>query len=234
MFLRIFTSQTTQGVKLALAQSHLRPFLRLGDQNLDNQSPRWRVRHNPYMFVCQFFLSSPTQFWLKSWSVRCFNALEFAYRIFSAFTIETTMFTCWQGGIFWLFGERHALGEVMWFSKVLSCGGSCMAKVKYLSKWYSTKLWKYSKAKRSLSTKTWKENWLLLSLIGIRWWYELQKILHCYFVYNMTKRLNFGEMKMHEDSSESRLQRMIMSEDCTASFAWLLKPVFLPEFLIFC
>ena len=38
-----------QGVKLALAQSHLRPFLRLGDQNFDHQSPRWRVRHNPYI-----------------------------------------------------------------------------------------------------------------------------------------------------------------------------------------
>ena len=45
----------TQGVKLALAQSHLRPFLWLGDQNFAPKSPRWRVRHNPYMFVCQVF-----------------------------------------------------------------------------------------------------------------------------------------------------------------------------------
>ena len=28
-----------------------------------------------------------------------------------------------------------SLGKVMWFSKVLSCGGTCMAKVKDLSKW---------------------------------------------------------------------------------------------------
>ena len=109
-----------QGVKLALAKSHLRPFLRLGDQNLDHQSPRWRVRYNPYMFVCQFFLSSPTQFWLKSWSVRCFNAFEVVYRIFSAFTKETTMFTCWQGRVVF----SYSLGKVMWFSKVLSCGGT--------------------------------------------------------------------------------------------------------------
>ena len=70
-----------------------------------------------------------------------------------------------------------SLGKVLWFSKVLSCGGICMAKVKYLSKWYSTKLWKYPKAKRSLSPKTLKENWLLLNWIETRWWYELQKIL---------------------------------------------------------
>ena len=94
LFLFVRMNTFVQGVKLALAQSHLRPFLRLGDQNLDYQSPRWRVQHKPYLFVCQFFLSSPTQFCLKSWSVRCFNALEVVYHIFSAFTIETTMFTC--------------------------------------------------------------------------------------------------------------------------------------------
>ena len=100
-------------------------------QNFDHQSPRWRVRHNRYMFVCQFFLSSPTQFWLKSWSLRCFNALV----VLSISYIQRIH--KWDNNV--LHVDRvvfsDSLGKVMWFSKVLSCGGTCMAKVKDLSKW---------------------------------------------------------------------------------------------------
>ena len=45
----------------------------------------------------------------------------------------------WDNNVYKLHVDRvvfsDSLGKVIWFSKVLSCGGTCMAKVKELSKW---------------------------------------------------------------------------------------------------